>query len=101
VSATETLISAVGRRRMRQTARMGLFSRSRASAVTATVDDRPVRCAICGGTQFWDREVKLNTTGAEFFDLGWANESGLGLVCLSCGYLHTFVGDVVQLWNAD
>jgi predicted nucleic-acid-binding Zn-ribbon protein len=77
---------------------MGLFERT---PVTATVGDRTIACLVCGGGTFWDREIKLNTTGMEFFDLAWANASALGLVCVRCGYVHEFVGDSVQLWEAD
>ena len=58
-------------------------------------------CPVCAGSLFFDREIKLNTTGAEFFNLGWANESATGLVCQRCGYLHTFVSDSLELWQPD
>jgi predicted nucleic-acid-binding Zn-ribbon protein len=76
---------------------MGLFRR--AKPVTASVGDQPIQCLICAGDQFWDREIKLNTTGMELFDMAWANQSALGLVCASCGYVHEFVGDAVQMWD--
>ena len=50
---------------------------------------------------FFDREIKLNSTDAEFFNLGWANESATGLICQQCGYLHTFVSDSVELWEPE
>jgi len=74
---------------------MGLFSRAR--PVTATIGDKAISCLICGGGEFWDREIKLNTTGMELLDLAWANRSALGLVCAGCGYVHEFVGDAVQM----
>ena len=74
---------------------MGLFRRER--PVTATVGDKTIRCLMCGAGEFWDREIKLNTTGMELFDLAWANQSALGLVCASCGYVHEFLGDLVQM----
>jgi predicted nucleic-acid-binding Zn-ribbon protein len=76
---------------------MGLFSRPK--PVTAAVHDKPIACLVCGGGEFWTREIKLNTTGMELFDLAWANQSALGLVCASCGYVHEFVGDNVQMWE--
>lgn len=78
---------------------MGLFSQR--TPVTATVHDTPLECVICKGTLFWDREIKLNTSGMELLDLGWANQSALGLVCAVCGYVHEFVGDAVQMWKAE
>lgn len=65
--------------------------------VTICDDRRPFSCHVCGGILFVDREVKVNTSAAELFDFGWANASGTGLVCQTCGYLHTFLSGV-QLW---
>jgi hypothetical protein len=76
---------------------MGLFSKPR--PVTATIADRPLACLVCGSGQFWNQEVKLNTTGMELLDLGWANQSALGLICASCGFVHEFAGKAVQLWK--
>jgi predicted nucleic-acid-binding Zn-ribbon protein len=69
--------------------------------VTVGPDRRRFACLVCRGNLFYDREIKLNTTGAEFFNFAWANESADGLVCQDCGYLHTFVRDSVELWKAD
>jgi hypothetical protein len=65
----------------------------------ATVRGRPLQCVVCGGREFWDREVKLNSTGMELLGLGWANQSALGLICAMCGYVHEFIGNAVQLWQ--
>jgi predicted nucleic-acid-binding Zn-ribbon protein len=78
---------------------MGLFRKSRPSAVT--VYGKALNCLVCGGTQFWDRELKMNSTGMELLDLGWANASSLGLICVRCGYVHEFVGDAVELWEVQ
>jgi hypothetical protein len=67
----------------------------------ATVNNRPLLCLVCGGGEFWDREVKLNSSGMEFLNLAWANQSALGLLCANCGYVHEFVGNAVQLWIRD
>ena len=75
--------------------------RRRGTPNLATVHGRAMRCLVCGGREFWDREVKLNSTGMEFFNLAWANQSALGLVCAGCGYVHEFVGDAVALWDPD
>lgn len=66
-----------------------------------TVHGRALRCLVCGGDEFWDREVKLNSSGMEFFNLAWANQSALGVLCASCGYVHEFVGDAVSLWERE
>ncbi|RJQ81803.1 hypothetical protein D5S17_04320 [Pseudonocardiaceae bacterium YIM PH 21723] len=68
--------------------------------VTAWLGERQVRCLVCEGVQFRSRETKLNSTGAEFFNMGWANESALGLICLACGYVHEFAGRALQLRQA-
>jgi len=69
--------------------------------VTATVDERKVVCLVCSNDQFWDREVKINTSGMEFLGMDWANESAVGLVCTNCGYLLEFAGRVIQLWKTE
>jgi hypothetical protein len=71
------------------------------SLVTVGNDRQPFTCTVCRGNLFYDREIKLNTTGAELFNMGWANESADGLVCAGCGYLHTFVSGSVELWKAS
>ncbi|MGY2702242.1 hypothetical protein [Nocardioides sp. HB32] len=48
-------------------------------------------CLVCGGVRFARREVKMNTTGMSFMDLDWANRSGDGAICQSCGFVHTFL----------
>jgi hypothetical protein len=76
---------------------MGLFAKREPRLIT--VHGRALRCLICEHGEFWDREVKLNSSGMEFFNVGWANQSALGLICARCGYVHEFAGDAVQLWN--
>lgn len=70
-------------------------------ATLVTIGRRPFECVVCEGVQFFDREVKLNSTGMELFDLGWANKSATGLVCARCGYVHLFVNDEIELWRVD
>lgn len=66
-----------------------------------TVMRRALSCLVCRGQLFFDREVKMNTSGMEFFNLGWANQSAIGLICAHCGYVHEFMGNTVELWLAD
>lgn len=66
----------------------------------ASVLGRPLGCVVCQGDAFYSREIKLQTTGMTFFDLDWANESAEGVVCLACGYVHTFAGSRVE-WGDD
>jgi hypothetical protein len=69
-----------------------------ATLVTIGAGRMPFACNICRGNLFTAREVKINTTGAELFNFGWANRSANGLVCARCGYLHQFV-TAVEYWD--
>ena len=76
---------------------MGLFT---TKPKLATVLGKAFRCLVCGHPWFWSREVKLNSTGAEFFDMAWANASATGVICDECGYVHEFAGrNRPQLWK--
>ena len=35
----------------------------------------------------------MTTTGMTFFDLDWLNRSAEGVICIRCGFVHTFMGD--------
>jgi hypothetical protein len=70
----------------------------RAALVTVGASRHQFTCHVCQGKLFFNREIKLNTSGAEFFNLGWANQSATGLVCERCSYLHVFVAGV-ELWE--
>ncbi|MEV6331994.1 zinc ribbon domain-containing protein [Streptomyces sp. NPDC051909] len=63
-----------------------------AKSVHAAIGEHPILCLMCDNDTFRKREVKLNSTGMELFDLAWANESATGLICRSCGYVHLFAG---------
>jgi predicted nucleic-acid-binding Zn-ribbon protein len=71
------------------------------SLVTIGQARHPFHCSVCQGNVFQDRQIVLNTSGAEFFNVGWANQSATGLVCMRCGYVHTFMSDAIELWQAD
>lgn len=77
------------------------MSRRSPSLVTVGAGRHRFACTVCQGNLFYDRQIKLNTTGAEFLGMGWANESADGLVCGECGYLHTFVSGSVELWKPE
>ncbi|MFK0224889.1 hypothetical protein ACIQUL_03890 [Streptomyces sp. NPDC090303] len=69
-----------------------------AKPVHAAIGDRPIRCQMCDHDTFREREVKLNSTGMEFFNLAWANESATGLICWTRGYVHLFVNGGIRLY---
>ena len=74
---------------------------SKSKAVLATVDRNPFTCHVCGNALFFDREVKMNSQGMEFFDLGWANQSAVGLLCGGCGYVRLFLSRVLEMWKPE
>ena len=78
---------------------MGIFRSKR--PVTATYDGKPIACLICDSEHFMKREIKLNSTGLELLDLGWANASATGLICIACGFVHEFAGNMIQLWELE
>jgi hypothetical protein len=41
----------------------------------------------------------LNTTGAEFFGIEWANRTATALICTDCGFVHEFLGDCLELYD--
>lgn len=56
-----------------------------------------VRCPVCAGPWFLQREVKIHTTGMTLMGLDWANHSGTGLACIRCGLLMTFTNSSLQV----
>ncbi|NML52878.1 hypothetical protein HHL19_08545 [Streptomyces sp. R302] len=70
-----------------------------AKPLHAQIGDTPIHCLMCDSDTFREREVKLNSTGMEFLNLAWANESATGLICWSCGYVHLFVNRDIRLYR--
>lgn len=63
------------------------------------VAGEPLTCLACRrGTEFAQREVNMNTKGMSFLGLDWLNRSADGAVCLTCGYVHVFMGDEGHAW---
>lgn len=59
----------------------------------AWVGTHQLRCTLCEGELFWDREVQLNTAGMTFLKLDWANDSATGIQCADCSRLELFADD--------
>ena len=74
---------------------------ARSSLVTIGPDRVPLRCLVCQGSLFADREIKLNTSGMEFLGMEWANRSGTALICDNCSFVHTFADAQLELWAPD
>jgi predicted nucleic-acid-binding Zn-ribbon protein len=53
-------------------------------------------CHVCSGLLFASREIKMTTTGMTLMDLDWLNRSAEGVICLRCGYVHTFMAQAHQ-----
>lgn len=73
----------------------------RRSPVSAYFRERKIMCVVCGSDRFYQREVLLSTSGMQFMNLGWANESALALTCTQCGNLLQFVGDQLELLKSE
>jgi hypothetical protein len=43
----------------------------------------------------------MTTTGMTFFDLDWLNKSADGVICVRCGFVHTFMGDAHRWVRPD
>lgn len=52
---------------------------------------------MCRGQVFAHRLIKLNTTGASFFGVDWANADSDGLACVRCGRLQEFVHGYIRV----
>jgi hypothetical protein len=60
--------------------------------VTLGPERRPFQCTICGEKLFQDKDIEVGRLGA----------SAIGLICMGCGYLHTFTdGGKVDMWRPD
>lgn len=70
------------------------------NTVQAMVDGRQLGCLVCGGGEFTERPVKLNTTGAEFLGIEWSNRTATALICTNCGYVHEFLDGSLELYDA-
>lgn len=55
-----------------------------------TAAGKSVQCPHCGGTEFEQREILLNTRGATFLNLDWLNRGATTLTCRKCGRIEWF-----------
>ncbi|MFD3659943.1 hypothetical protein ACFWVF_04950 [Streptomyces sp. NPDC058659] len=72
-----------------------------AKPLHAAIGEHPILCLVCGNDGFRKREVLLNSTGMEFFNMAWANESATGLICWSCGHVHLFVNPALRTYRQN
>lgn len=52
---------------------------------------KKVVCPHCGGVTFDEGVAQLNTRGATFVGLDWANQNAECLVCKTCGHIEWFM----------
>ena len=48
-------------------------------------------CPICKHDKFWARKTLMNTPGATFFGVEWANKQADNYICNKCGYVFWFM----------
>ena len=65
--------------------------RPREEGTPLVVEGRHVPCPICAHDRFWTRQTLMDTRGAAFFGLDWANPSAENYVCLRCGHVLWFM----------
>lgn len=53
-------------------------------------DGQQLACTVCGNELFTKSSFKLNTSGMEILDLGWANKNATCLICSRCRHIHWF-----------
>jgi hypothetical protein len=76
---------------------LGERAKSPSEGSSLYLGTRQLSCVVCGADEFAYREVMMNTSGLTFLDLDWANKSALGAVCTTCGFVHAFMGGLVEL----
>jgi len=64
-------------------------------------NDSWLSCPVCGGQTFAHRAIKLNTTGATFLGMDWANADSDGVACLQCGRIQEFVQGFIRVQKLD
>jgi predicted nucleic-acid-binding Zn-ribbon protein len=59
-------------------------------AIEYEIKGHKLSCPICGNTLFYARKTLLNTRGATFFGLDWANKNADNYICENCGHILWF-----------
>jgi DNA-directed RNA polymerase subunit RPC12/RpoP len=52
---------------------------------------REVPCPVCAHDRFWTRRTLMDTRGAAFFGLDWAQPTAENYVCTRCGHVLWFL----------
>jgi uncharacterized protein with PIN domain len=56
-----------------------------------------LKCPVCGGELFWQKEAQLNTRVMTLLDLDWVNPRGICYICDNCRHILWFYGDDEKL----
>lgn len=60
-------------------------------AIELEVLGKKIHCPICDYDKFWSRQTLMNTKGATFFNVEWANKAATNHICDQCGYVLWFL----------
>jgi len=50
-----------------------------------------LKCPVCGEDKFWTRKTLMNTAGATFLGVEWANKQAENFICENCDYVFWFL----------
>lgn len=56
-----------------------------------------IKCSCCGNDTFQKDYRQLNSRGATFFGLDWANRNATILICLRCSFISWFMEEPREL----
>jgi uncharacterized OB-fold protein len=62
-------------------------------ATQQIINGIPLQCPVCKHDKFWSRKTLMNTPGATFFGVEWANKEAQNYICNKCGYIYWFFND--------
>lgn len=60
------------------------------------VGQQQVTCPFCRHDRFFQRDIKLNTTGMSFLGFDWLNQDANGLICAQCGHIEMFLNPDIR-----
>jgi ribosomal protein L37E len=68
---------------------MGIFSEDQPKRYE--IANKQLICMFCGNDTFHTRTEQLQSPGLTFLDIEWADSTATCFICISCGYLHSFM----------
>lgn len=64
---------------------------SKDEASNYDIHGNPLICPICAYDKFWIRKTLMNTPGATFLGVEWANKQADNYICNHCGHVTWFL----------